>query len=171
MSSERAEQFGIDFDTSKSHWNSLQGNKEIVSRIAEVFSEESAQKEEDPDYMIYSGGFFSDSDKKLMSMIRSTSATDLARLDLPFRDSRLAIMLQRYRARNYKDTLSNQELEQWNIFRQQRLTASDALAAYEQGYAEAKDRAGDTKLDLFKSLDDYVADITAFASAAEVVPE
>ena len=166
LSSERAEQFGIDFDTSKSHWNSLQGNRDVVSRIAEVFSEESAQKEEDPDYMIYSGGFFSDSDKKLMSMIRSTSATDLARLDLPFRDSRLAIMLQRYRARNYKDTLSNHELEQWNKFRRQRLTASDALAAYEQGYAEAKNRAGDSSLDLFKSLDDYVVGITTFESAA-----
>tara|TARA_B110000858_G_scaffold198514_1_gene266043 strand:+ start:58191 stop:59636 length:1446 start_codon:yes stop_codon:yes gene_type:complete len=171
LSSERAEQFGIDFDTSKSYWNSLQSNREIVSRIAEVFSEESAQKEEDPDYMIYSGGFFSDSDKKLMSMIRSTSATDLARLDLPFRDSRLAIMLQRYRARNYKDTLSSQELEQWNKFRRERLTASDALAAYEQGYAEALGRAGDSKLDLFKSLDDYVAGITAFDSTAEVGPE
>ncbi len=61
----------------------------------------------DPDYMIYSGGFFSESDKSLMAMIRSTSAKDLARLDLPFRDARLATMLQRYRARNFKDTLND----------------------------------------------------------------
>lgn len=167
LSSEHAERFGIDFEASKNHWNSLQGNREILGRIAEVFSEELEQKEKDPDFMIYNGGFFSDFDKKLMSMIRSTSATDLARLDLPFRDSRLATMFQRYRARNYKDTLTAQELDDWNAFRQQRLTADDTLLAYDEGYAEAKDRAGDSKLDLFKSLDAYVASVTAFDNTAK----
>ena len=95
-------------------------------------------------------------------MIRSTSATDLARLDLPFRDPRLSTMLQRYRARNYRETLSSQELADWNEFRRGRLVSDEALAAYEQGYAEAKERAGDGRQDLFKNLDDYVAAITAF---------
>ena len=93
--------------------------------------------------MIYSGGFFSDSDKNLMSMIRSSSAQDLARLDLPFRDARLDAMLQRYRARNFRDTLNNQELTKWNQFRRDRLFSSEALASYEQSYAEAKEKAGD----------------------------
>ena len=101
--------------------------------------------------MIYSGGFFSDFDKKLMSMIRSTSAQDLARLDLPFRDARLGTMLARYRARNFKRyTLNNQELAEWNRFRRERLGSSEALASYELGYAEAKARAGDSNQDLFK---------------------
>lgn len=167
LSTERAEQFGVDLDKCRLHWSYLQGNGELVSKVAEVFSEELGQKENDPDYMIYSGGFFSDSDKNLMSMIRSTSAQDLARLDLPFRDARLAPLLQRYRARNYKDTLNGEELAEWNRFRQGRLGSSDALAAYEQGYADAKVKAGDSKQDLFKSLDDYVAAITAIDTAAE----
>ena len=96
-----------------------------------------------------------------MSMIRSTSAQDLARLDLPFRDARLGTMLQRYRARNFKETLNNQELAEWNQFRRERLGSSEALASYELGYAEAKIRAGDSNQDLFKSLDDYVAAVTA----------
>ena len=157
LSSELAEQFGVDLDKCKSHWSYLQGNKDIVNKVAEVFSKELGQKEMDPDYMIYSGGFFSDSDKKLISMIRSTSAQDLARLDLPFRDARLGTMLTRYRARNFKDTLNNQELAEWNQFRRERLGSSEALASYELGYAEAKARAGDSNQDLFKSLDDYVA--------------
>ena len=90
-------------------------------------------------------------------MSRSTSAQDLARLDLPFRDARLGTMLARYRARNFKDTLNNQELAEWNRFRRERLGSSEALASYELGYAEAKARAGDSNQDLFKSLDDYVA--------------
>jgi len=132
-----------------------------------VFSEESWHEETDPDYMIYSGGFFSDSDKNLMSMIRSTSAQDLARLDLPFRDARLGVMLQRYRARNFRDTLNNQELTEWNQFRRDRLFSSEALASYEQSYAQAKAKAGDSKQDLFKSLDDYVAAITAVDAVAK----
>jgi len=167
LSSERAEQYGVDLDKCKGHWSYLQANRDIVSKVAEVFSEELGQKEADPDYMIYSGGFFSDSDKNLMSMIRSTSAQDLARLDLPFRDARLSTMLQRYRARNYKDTLNNQELAEWNQFRRERLEASEALASYEQGYAEAKARAGDSNQDLFKDLNDYVAAITVFDATAE----
>jgi len=167
LPAERAEQFGVDLDKCKSHWNYLQGNKEIVNKVSEVFSEESGQNEADPDYMIYSGGFFSDSDKNLMSMIRSTSAQDLARLDLPFRDARLSALLQRYRARNFKDTLNSQELAEWNQFRRGRLEASEALVSYEQGYAEAKAKAGDSKQDLFNSLDDYVAAITAADAAPE----
>lgn len=167
LSAERAEQFGVDLDLCRSHWSYLQGDKDIVSKVAEVFSEESGQKETDPDYMIYSGGFFSDSDKNLMSMIRATSAADLARLDLPFRDARLATMLQRYRARNYRDTLNDQELAEWGEFRRQRLCSKEALAAFEQGYAEAKARAGDSNQDLFKSLDDYVAAINDFDTAPE----
>ena len=167
LSSERAEQFGVDLDKCKSHWGYLQSNKDIVNKVAEVFSEELEQKEMDPDYMIYSGGFFSDFDKKLMSMIRSTSAQDLARLDLPFRDARLGTMLARYRARNFKDTLNNQELAEWNRFRRERLGSSEALASYELGYAEAKARAGDSNQDLFKSLDDYVAAVTAVDAVSE----
>jgi exodeoxyribonuclease-1 len=167
LSSERAGQYGVDLDKCKSHWSYLQSNKDIVSKVAEVFSEELGQKEMDPDYMIYSGGFFSDFDKNLMSMIRSTSAQDLARLDLPFRDARLGAMLQRYRARNFKDTLNTHELAEWNQFRRERLVSSEALASYEQGYAEAKARAGDSNQDLFKAIDDYVAAITVFDAVAE----
>ncbi len=76
-------------------------------------------------------------------------------------------MLQRYRARNFRDTLNNQELTEWNQFRRDRLFSSEALASYEQSYAQAKAKAGDSKQDLFKSLDDYVAAITVVDAAAK----
>lgn len=166
LSGEAAERFGIDLEACKRHWNSLQENKAILGKLGEVFSEEPGQRETDPDFMIYSGGFFSDADKNLMGMIRSTTAADLARLDLPFRDARLGTMLQRYRARNYKETLSVQELADWNEFRRGRLLSDEACLAYEQSYAEAKERAGETQQELFKSLDDYVAAITDFDAVA-----
>ena len=45
--------------------------------------------------------------------------------------------------------------------------SSEALASYEQSYAQAKAKAGDSKQDLFKSLDDYVAAITVVDAAAK----
>lgn len=162
LTPERAEQFGVDLDACRRHWVLLQENADVAAKVQDVFSEDPGEGEQDPDYMIYSGGFFSDADKKLMSMIRATSAEDLARLDLPFRDARLATMLQRYRARNFKETLSAQELADWDEFRKSRLQSSEAQSAYEQGYAEARERAAGTSQDLFDSIDAYVAAISEF---------
>ncbi len=162
LSPERADQYGLSLEDCRKHWDQLQNDDEIVAKVREVFSEDIGQDEIDPDFMIYSGGFFSDSDKSLMSMVRSSSATDLARLDLPFRDKRLTTMLQRYRARNYKETLSERELVDWNQFRKARLTSAQALASYEDGYAQAKERAGTDKQELFDSLDEYVKAVRNF---------
>jgi exodeoxyribonuclease-1 len=166
LPAESAEEFGVDLEKCRKHWSMLQNNQDLVAKVAEVFTEEMGRGELDPDYMIYSGGFFSESDKSLMAMIRSTSAKDLARLDLPFRDSRLATMLQRYRARNFKDTLNDQDLVEWNKFRQERLSSPDALAAFEEGYAQARERAGGQNEELFIKLDEYVAAVTNFEEKA-----
>jgi len=55
-----------------------------------------------------------------MDTIRNTPANELASLNLNFDDSRLAKMLFRYRARNYPDTLSNEEQQRWDAYRQQK---------------------------------------------------
>lgn len=159
LSSERAQQFGVSLDDCRQHWSQLQDDREVVAKVTEVFAEELGQGETDPDFMIYSGGFFSQSDKSLMAMVRSSSASDLARLDLPFRDTRLATMLYRYRARNYRETLSERELAEWQQFRRERVCSEEAVARYEQGYAEARERAGSEDQALFDSLNDYVAGI------------
>jgi exodeoxyribonuclease-1 len=166
LPAERAEEFGVDLEKCRTHWSMLQNNQGLVAKVAEVYTEEVGRGELDPDYMIYSGGFFSESDKSLMAMIRSTSAKDLARLDLPFRDARLATMLQRYRARNFKDTLNDLELAEWNKFRQERLSSPDALAAFEEGYAQARERADGQNEALFMKLDEYVAAVTDFEEKA-----
>ncbi len=166
LSSERAAQYGVDSAKSKNHWNTLQADRTIAAKVADVFSVEPELKESDPDFMIYSGGFFADTDKSLMAMIRSTSPADLARLDLPFRDPRLGTMLQRYRARNYKESLSAEELAEWNLFRRERLASPEARMAYEESYEEAKTKAGDSRKELFDSLDEYVRAITSFDGAS-----
>jgi len=167
LSPNRAEEFGLDVEACRRNWGILRSNEQLAAKVATVFTEELMQKENDPDYMIYSGGFFSEADKSLMSMVRSASAADLARLDLPFRDARLATMLQRYRARNFRDTLSIKELAEWNEFRQERVASIEAIAAYKRGYAEAKARAEGGSQELFDRLDEYVATISSIDPALQ----
>jgi exodeoxyribonuclease-1 len=46
----------------------------------------------------------------------------LGESEFQFADERLAEMVFRYRARNYPDTLNGEEMERWELFREQRLT-------------------------------------------------
>ncbi len=167
LSTERAREYGIDMDRCKVHWDIIQNDPALVKKITEVFNQEPAQKEDDPDYMIYSGGFFSASDRNLMATVRSASPADLGRLDLPFRDQRFSTMLYRYRARNYQETLSGQELAEWDVFRRQRLCSRQALESYQQGYAEAKQKSAGADRELFDSLDQYVDFISQFNAIDE----
>ncbi len=54
------------------------------------------------------------------------------------------------------------ELAEWNKFRQERLSSPDALAAFEEGYAQARERADGQNEALFMKLDEYVAAVTNF---------
>ena len=63
--------------------------------------------------MIYSGGFFNDSDKAMMNAIHDTDPQKLGQRSWSFADKRLPEMLFRYRARNHPETLSADEQAQW----------------------------------------------------------
>lgn len=161
----RAEAYEIDLALCKQHWDLLQGNASISRKVGEVFREEHARGEDDPDFMIYSGGFFSEADRSLMTMVRTAKATDLGRLDLPFKDKRLHEMLFRYRARNYRESLSEAELVEWEKFRRQRIEDPAARRHYEDSYEEAVQRAKEKPgqeesakiAALLNSLDEYEA--------------
>ena len=88
----------------------------------DVFKPYPPGQETDPDQMIYSGGFFSPADRKLMNDIRCTNPSELARGNWSFKDRRLTEMLFRYRARNFPNTLSAGENDRWQKQRLERLT-------------------------------------------------
>lgn len=89
----------------------------VDKKLAEVFSINEFGAETDPDLMLYGGGFFSYADARHMETIRTTARDDLAKLELDFDDERLYEMLFRYRARNYPDTLSSEEVKRWLAYR------------------------------------------------------
>ncbi len=76
----------------------------------------------DPDLMLYSGGFLSDADRRTLERVRRLPPADLAAAKPRFADPRLPQMLFRYRARNWPETLSAEERDEWDAWRLTRLT-------------------------------------------------
>lgn len=144
LSEQNMAQYEIDLDTCRSHWKKLFGNMALLEKIADVFRDDFSETESDPDMMIYSGGFFSDSDKALMKTIRATKGADLGRLDMPFRDKRLSEMFFRYRARNYPESLSQEDKDRWDEFRLARLLDANNQQNFNDAMAEAYERLADS---------------------------
>ena len=88
--------------------------------------------------------------------MRASDASELARLDLPFKDGRLKELLFRYRARNYPETLRQEEQERWHKFRQSRLEDSTARQVFEEELTIAKEQAGGPKQSVLEDLLSYV---------------
>lgn len=80
------------------------------------------QDQQEVDNLLYDG-FFEDADQRRMHQVREAVPDQLARLDIDFDDSRLQALLPLYKARNFPETLKDEEWEIWESYRLQKLTA------------------------------------------------
>ena len=92
----------------------------VVEKISEAFARIEFPVVDDPDLMLYQGGFFGAADKEFMHEVRSSAPADLCRFSGKFQDARLEEMLFRYRARNFPELLDAAERKRWNNWRWQR---------------------------------------------------
>lgn len=99
------------------HLEELKGLPDLAAKLHQVYKHNPFDEELDPDKSLYSGGFFSPDDKQRMDEIRELSETELASAHFNFKDKRIPEMLFRYRARNYPQSLSEEELNRWNEYR------------------------------------------------------
>lgn len=114
LTRDAAERLQIDLDQQQAHAKFLCHNIDTIrSKLQQIFSKPSYNEVLDPDASLYSGGFISDSDKHLMRQIRDTDPAQLAELHVPFSEARLAELLFRYRARNWPETMSDEEQHHW----------------------------------------------------------
>ncbi len=123
---EDEQRLAIDLSMCYRNLDKIKAGRSLNEKIAEVFSSQdfTDNSENDPDLMIYSGGFFPDRDKKAMHRITTMTAEQLAQYSPDFIDSRLDEMLFRYRARNYQSTLNFEEANRWRIFCTEKLSGS-----------------------------------------------
>lgn len=116
------QRLGIDMSTLQSHADHL-ANQQATWRdkLDIIFEEEAFAPTEDPEQQLYDG-FIGDRDRRLCEQVRSVDPAQLGQGHWMFDDPRLPELLFRYRARNFADTLDEQELARWRGFCQQRLS-------------------------------------------------
>lgn len=117
--------FGIDLEQYEVHRQKLVSFANLQEKLKAVFKPEFKQ-EQDPDLMLYSGGFFDSHDKALFTHIRQQKPETLGSHGFDFHDKRLPEMLFRYRCRNYPDSLNAEELQIWQSYCREKLTRKDA---------------------------------------------
>lgn len=111
-----AARLAIDTAQARVHWQRLLDNPEAIMRVASAFDrplDDVDGAAADPDFMIYSGGFFGADDKRTLAQVRAASPAELAVWHPGFRDERLDEMLFRYRARNFPASLTPDEQARW----------------------------------------------------------
>ena len=136
--------------------------------MTQVFAQREFAPLTNPDHMLYSGGFFSDADRRVMDDVRAADPVSLAQDQFVFADARLPELLLRYRARNFPETLTDDEKEQWEEYRFRYLTDSEAGASIcLEGFHEDIDqRLADPELsadhrDILEALQSYADDLLA----------
>ena len=77
-------------------------------------------KEKDAEAQLYEG-FVPDVDKLRIDKVRNASANELADLHPEFTDERLGQLLLHYKARNYPQSLAEDEVAAWEAYRAERI--------------------------------------------------
>lgn len=157
---EELQRLEIDMGLCNANIAKIKAIKDLPLKIAAVFSDNANfEKDVDPDLAIYSGGFFSESDKQKMAKIRTMPPERLAQAEFKFKDRRLFEMLFRYRARNYPHTLNADETQKWQRFCFNRLTGQQAGAGLtlDKFSSQLKELRGaaNISLDVIDALDAY----------------
>lgn len=141
-----ADRLGIDLGLCRANLAALKPATGLGTKLEAVFTRpEGAAEPDDPDRMIYSGGFFSNADKYKMTKLRAMSPEQLASAKLEFDDRRLPEMLFRYRARNWPESLNPEERANWERFRRDSLSVGrggQTLAEYEEELARWEAQPG-----------------------------
>jgi len=167
---EIAEKWGFDGAKMREHAALIKNgpltSQQLSEKLQAVMSRE-FEPQNDPDGMLYTGGFFSQSDKNSMALIRDAHPEALDDLQLGFQDRRLEEMLFRYRARNYLETLNADEREKWEEYRKQKLLGpSDGPNLNFDMFAKAINEAAQTapveQHELLQELATYAESIYPF---------
>lgn len=140
VTAEVAGRLTIDRERCERHWQMLCASPDAANKATTVFAEPPPAGPQDPDLMLYSGGFFSPADRQQMQRVRDTDPWELGETAFAFQDPRLEEMLFRYRARSYPDTLSSEEQARWEEYRWARMSDASLGSLTLTGFAREIER-------------------------------
>ncbi len=120
---EAATRWGLDVDAAMVHAQHAQALGDGLDALwADVFVRPAHQAAPDVDEDLY-GGFIGNDDRRTLQRLRELQPGQLATKRPAFQDGRLEELLFRYRARNFGDTLTDEEQARWQQHRVERLHA------------------------------------------------
>ena len=167
LAGEVAERLGLDGGHHRAHLAALHAaraadEKAFVARFQDIWRERAFPPRTDPDQMLYDG-FVNDADRALCQQILKQEPAALATQSWPFTDARLPELLLRYRARNFPDSLSTDERDQWREHCQwQRQEGDFNQNMFTRALAEERARAGITPATTraLDALEQWVRDLS-----------
>ncbi|MBE8189981.1 MAG: exodeoxyribonuclease I [Candidatus Thioglobus sp.] len=111
----------------------IQNNKTAISKVvAEIYQNEPPPASTDADQALYDG-FIDNSDKRICQQIQGLNVNDLKDFHPKFKDNKLSTLLLHFKARNYPNSLSEIESQQWFETVQARIQTG------ENGYLQLED--------------------------------
>jgi exodeoxyribonuclease-1 len=140
LSGAQAKKYGIDLNVIRDHLGMITSQPPLNKKLQKVMASTEFAKRTDPDHMLYGGAFFSQSDRQRMDDIQEMSPEALADHQPNFDDKRLPEMLFRYRARNWPESLSDEEKTLWQEFRHERLHKQDGAGLNFNAFFEEIER-------------------------------
>ncbi|GGP26659.1 exodeoxyribonuclease I [Silvimonas amylolytica] len=159
LSPEMAARWGVDMDV-------IQMHAAAVAALARpdwdaIYKREPLGKQ-DIDEDLY-GGFAGNNDRRTLEKLRQLTPEQLASARPAFDDQRLDDLLFRYRARNFANTLTDEEQAQWQQLRVDRLIHGRGGYRTLEQFAEAIDTLSDTDdervANILEALYDYAEQI------------
>lgn len=138
-----AERWGIDMAVAERHFGHLRGLPDMSALWAQVYERPKAAAPVDVDEDLY-GGFVGNDDRRRLETLLRLSPQELAHAKAGFDDGRLEDLLFRYRARNFGDTLSEEETRRWRDHRVARLLEGEGGALTVQALFDRIDELSET---------------------------
>ena len=122
MSEENAERLGLNRERCLDNYRKIAANPEIAQKLVALYDIEEEHDEQDIDHALYSGGFLSEEDRRWCEQVIESRPENLIAIADNTQHQGLRALLFRYRARNFPNTLTADEMTRWQRHRHARLT-------------------------------------------------
>ena len=175
LSAKDAERLGLDGDVLRANLTQLREAKtsmgdHFVSRVQSIYGGREHAPILDPDAALYSGSFLSRADKATANELRESTPAELRERQWVFADARLPELLFRYRARNWPQHLTKDEVVAWREHCQLQWQTGFSKADFDRALADELSRAdlSETQRQALVELEQWVNQLSqSLAQAIE----
>ena len=153
------EQLQIDMDKCMNHLTYIKNNQlHIEEKIQSIYKKDSDKEPTiDVDQSLYDN-FVSNKDRKICNQIQHLSIDQMSSFRPNFEDKKLSRLFQNFKARNYPETLTEDEQEDWFEIVQARVQSGKngylSFESFEKSLSRLKE-ADPSRSNLWKQLEEY----------------